>query len=486
MARERDSWFGLGAALLLGALACAPEASVGPLPLAGYNIVLINIDTLRADHLGTYGYGRDTSPTIDRLASEGVVFDNAIASSSYTRQSVAALLTGQLPSCARSLGWNGQPAATVPTLGERFRLAGYRTGFLSNSIMLNRPGFTRGFGFVRHLSQQADISGEGPALTRRALRFARRRPGKPFLLYLHYLDPHAPYEPTAAVRAGFSGTPHPNPLPLLKVGLGIEGLLSEGFGPGEARFEDMLLRYDAEIRHTDMAIAQLLSGLRDLGLLDRTALVITADHGEEFLEHGYVDHAWSLYRESLHVPLIFWAPGALEPARVAAPVSGVDVLPTLLAATGLAQGHTPLDGRLLLGPQTELPEDRVIVSELMIRERTMLRSVAVGDWKYLATYKWLEPGKRVVAAVMGNKRRAQGYATPMDPWPEVVREELYRTSTDPGEHTDMSERHPEQLAAARAALAALRARCSPPSDDVGPAPEIPAAEAERLRALGYL
>jgi len=326
-------------------LACgngAPDASA---PLAGYDVLLIVVDALRADHLGSYAYGRDTSPFIDSLARQGIVFESALSNSSYTRESVAALLTGQLPSRSGAVGWLARPVRAGPHLGEIFRRAGYHTGFLSNTVQLTAPGFERGFDEFRTLPRRWDISGEGGKLSARALDFVRRAGEEPVFLYLHYLDPHAPYQPAPLLRRRFTSTPVVSPLAVYEdVERRIGELVASGFGPGEARFEDLVARYDAEIASTDDALASLLDGLEALGRRNRTLVVITADHGEEFLEHGFVDHAWTLYQESIRVPLIFWAGEAVESARVPQRVSRVEVLPTVLELVGIEAPAAELDG----------------------------------------------------------------------------------------------------------------------------------------------
>ncbi len=196
--RRLPSW--LAPAPILLALACGGGGQDGSALLAGYDVLLIVVDALRADHLGAYAYTRDTSPFIDSLAREGIVFERAIANSSYTRESVAALLTGQLPSRSGAYGWLARPGRAAPHLGEIFRRAGYHTGLLSNTTQLYDPGFNRGFDETQHLPKSWDISREGGRLTKRALDFVARAGSRPVFLYLHYLDPHAPYDPAPGFR----------------------------------------------------------------------------------------------------------------------------------------------------------------------------------------------------------------------------------------------------------------------------------------------
>ena len=342
------------------ALVCLSLAAVGPAacfrlgssedkPLSQYNLILINIDSLRADHLGTYGYGRDTSPFIDELAAEGIVFERAFSNSSYTRESVASLLSGRLPSVAGSTGWYATLSEEARSLSESFRASGCETGFFSNTIMLRDPGFTQGFDEVQHLPERWGISGAGLRLSKRALAFVADRGGRRFMMYLHYLDPHGPYDPAAEHYLRFSPQVSASPLRLYTdLRPRLPELLRDGVRPGEARFEDLIRRYDAEIFDTDRAVEALFRGLEELDLLDGTLVVITADHGEEFLEHGFVEHAWTLYRESLHVPLILWAPLAFGPSRIDAPVSGIDIAPTLLHLMEVPYDGSDLDDNFSL------------------------------------------------------------------------------------------------------------------------------------------
>ena len=467
----------LVAAVVAAGAACSPPPGADG-PLAGRHVLLVNVDTLRADHLGAYGYERETSPFLDRLAAEGVVFEDAVANSSYTRESVAALFTGQLPSRSGASGWHAAPPDAAPHLAERLRAAGYRTGFLSNTVMLTQQGFTRGFDVVQHLPRRWDLSGMGPRLSERALAFAETADARPFFLYLHYLDPHAPYAPDAAFRARVGGPAHDPPLALYDdVEPRLGALRDEGFGPGDSRFDDLVARYDAEIAATDAALEQLHHGLAARGLLARTLWVVTADHGEEFLEHGWVEHGWTLHRESIHVPLLFWAPGGLAPARVAAPVSQLDLLPTLLALLGLPAGAAELDGRALFDAAGRpVGEPRPRVAELLIPRRNVVRAVMHDGWKYVVAQRWVPP-----------ERRGQRPPKPVprvESWGPPVYEALYHVRADPDERHDRLAEEPERRRALRALLAEQVAS-GRPLPDPAQAPAVDPEQAERLRALGY-
>jgi arylsulfatase len=421
---------------------------------------------------------------LDRLAEQAAVFEQAMAASSVTRESVAALLTGRLPSRSGSFGWRAAPAADSAHLGELLQRAGYRTGFLSNTVMLRDPGFTRGFERVQHLPARWDLSGEGMRLTEAALGFVRDV-GAPFALYLHYLDPHAPYAPSAELLARITPSGVAAPLELYRdVEPNLPELLAAGFGPGEARFEDLVARYDAEIASTDAAIGALLDGLAEQGLLDRTLVVVTADHGEEFLEHGWVEHGWTLHRESIHVPLLFAAPGRVAAARVREPVSQIDVLPSLVDLLGLEPVEAPLDGASLFEPGASgwQPRStfRPVVSELLLAERNVVRAVLWDGWKYVAAQQWVPADQR------SSKLRppAAGTVPSVDPWGPIVHEALYAVLEDHGETRDRLAAEPERSRALRELLASkIGASRDGPEGTRGS--EVSPEDAERLRALGY-
>jgi len=263
--------------------------------------------------------------------------------------------------------------------------------------------------------------------------------------------------------------------------------VAEGFGPGEGRFEDLLARYEAELAHTDQAVADIVQALEEAGALDRTILVVTADHGEEFLEHGFVEHAWTLYEESIHVPLILWAPGALAPGRAPEPVSLVDVLPTLDRLIGLSASST--DGEPLLADPGSgwAPTQRKgpIIAESLIQTRNMLRSVRSGSWKYISAVRWVDPPERERSVRMKQAGGLPKWRKPIDPMGEPVREELYDLAGDPAETREISREQPDRLEELRAILQEHleRSAARAPEDA---APGIDEEERRQLKALGYL
>ena len=460
------------AGLALVSLGMACSVADPPPP----NLVVVNVDTLRADHLSLYGYARETAPFLAELAAESAVFEAARSNSSFTRESVGALLTGRLPSRLGRTGWNAAPL-TGPHLGTLLAEAGYRTAFLSNTVMLKHPGFTQGFDRVQHLPERWDLSGAGGALTAQALAFLDE--GKePFGLYLHYLDPHAPYAPPKARLERLGARASPDPLSLYDEAIpGLAELRADGFGPGEARYEDMIARYDAEIADVDAALRTLFAGLDARGLAETTVVVVTADHGEEFLEHEYLEHGWTLYDEVLRVPLLLWAPGRIPAGRIDEPVSQVDLLPTLAALLELSVEPFELDGVSWVvrdGAGLRLaPPSRPQIAELLLGRRSVLRSVVHEGWKYIAVHREVVPEQRS-AHDAANPKRGPWQAAP-------VREQLFDLTRDPQERHDLAAEHPERIEEMAKRLPVLRqAPASEPDASLGD------AERERLRQLGYL
>lgn len=471
-----------------------------PADLADYNVLFILIDALRADHLGCYGYPRPTSPHIDAIAAEGVLFERAQSNSSFTNESVSALFSGQLPSANPwGTGWQARPNPDQPTLGGRFRSAGYVTGLFSNSPQINAPSFFRGFDETECYAAYGH-SGLEPRLVARALRFAREHRGEKWFLYLHCLDPHAPYDPPEEYYQRFARYPFAKEKRLRlfeDVRPNLPALRAEGFGPGDPRFEDLVDRYDAEIAFVDAQIGKLIEGLRDLGVLDKTLVVITADHGEEFLEHGFVEHAWQLYWESVHIPLIFRAPAVFAPARISDRVALVDATPTLLSLARLEFDPAAFDGAPLFQKAGNAwifdAPARPIIAELMIQTRNLMRMVQSGEQAYLAAPKWMTPDECSEAAQRQREMRKallSGEATPVEPWAPPVREELYDMASDPAQQRNLLESGGDAAAAPlRTILDAYRERCP------APVPEKDRLEAEsgtlseetrtQIEAIGY-
>jgi arylsulfatase len=330
--------------LLVGCtlLACASE----PPP----HVVVVVIDTLRADRLGLYGNERGLTPFMDSLAERGVVFTRATAPSSWTIPSVATLLTSRHASQHRVVRFESVLDDSEVTLAERLRDAGWVTGgFTANFRLMEKYGYAQGFSdweVVWYFGKT-----RAPALHKQVFSWLARvreeRPDAPLLLYVHYLEPHTPYEPPKRFRRQFARPQDHEQTPEH-----LNRAVTE-FRWGEIDVEEtarLAALYDAEVAASDAALRALFEALERHGVLDRAYVVVTSDHGEEFDEHGSFLHGRALYEESIRVPLLLVPPAhatRLQGIAVDDDVSLIDVAPTLLELLGLPP-EPRFEGRSLL------------------------------------------------------------------------------------------------------------------------------------------
>ena len=341
------------------------------LPQAGSdapNVIVIVVDTLRADHLSAYGYERETSPFLDSLAAEGVRFENAISPSSWTQPSHASMLTGRYT--------YEHQAETKPldnrfaTIGEAMQAEGYRTGaFSANTLFFTRrQGFGRGFlhfednyqsvpdaflnsslyGFLFDFYGLRKVLNYEGAPERKlasdvnasAVRWAERS-DQPFLLFINYFDVHDPYTPPEPYRSRFTSVPNPGGL--------INGYV-ERYHPEltPEQLQSEIDAYDGSINYVDDQIKALFGELEQRGLLENTIVVVTADHGESLGEHGLLQHSASLYRQEIHVPLIVWGAGVPAGKEIDTPVSTIALPSTILDLLGANDGTFPAQPLTLL------------------------------------------------------------------------------------------------------------------------------------------
>ncbi|HKX45255.1 MAG TPA: sulfatase, partial [Planctomycetota bacterium] len=291
-------------------------------------IVVISLDTLRADHLGCYGYARPTSPNIDALAAEGVLFERAISQASSTLPAHRALFQSREASLA---------GGAEPTLAELLGRAGFRTvAFTGGGNVSAAFGFGRGF--ERYVEDPRGFAHAFDAVE----LWLREHAGERFFLFLHSYDVHAPYDPPPPFDSVFYPD-YAGPLTGRETRALLRSLAPRGEHASSAparRLDEederkLVALYDGGILYADQFVGRLVLLLRELGIDDETALVLLSDHGEEFWEHGSVLHSHSLYQELVHVPLIFSLPGGRAAgARVAETVRLIDVAPTLLELLG--------------------------------------------------------------------------------------------------------------------------------------------------------
>ena len=294
------------------------------------DIFLVIIDTLRADHLGCYGYDRDTSPFIDSLAASGITFTHFQANSPWTLPSHASIWTG-LSVQSHSAGIRDEltyglnpDLSTIPTiLGDQ----GYVTlGFVNSRLLCDMLGFSRGFDHY-----ELNQAGHGMAgqTVDSVIAWFTENIGNPSpkLVVIHLFDPHAPYDPPDGFDRAFSDT-------------GVSGIddwvvdsLNELTNPED--LDHLLDMYDGEIAWVDHQLGRLFNELDDLGCMDNALVIITSDHGEEFLDHGDISHGHSLYQELLHIPLVISGPGVPAGIIDSTPGGHFDILPTLTAYIGI-------------------------------------------------------------------------------------------------------------------------------------------------------
>ena len=308
------------------------------------NVILISIDTLRADHLGCYGYERATSPALDLLAAGGVLFEEAAATAPYTVPSHASMLTGLYSRSHGMITWARRLPEEIQPIAARLSAQGFATAAMVNVSLLNqRFGFGRGFD--EYFSIAPEPAGAAAAtIVSFAKDWMQRHRGERFFLFLHFYDVHSDYDAPDEYRRKFvrpyAGRSNGTTEQLSRY---LKGRIG-GWGEPDARHLADL--YDASIRQLDDQLGPFFEELRVGGLWDRTLVIVTSDHGEELLEHGTVLHSHVLYQESLHIPLILAGADLPQGTRIPEPVSLVDITPTILALYGLPAGDD-MDGRVI-------------------------------------------------------------------------------------------------------------------------------------------
>ncbi len=359
-----------------------------------YNVVFISIDSLRADHLRSYGYSRTTSPNLDNLAREGTLFENVIAETSWTLPSHVSMLTGLSSYVHRVEQNNVQLDEDVPRLASRLKQEGYRTKGIYSGPFLD-PLFGFGVGFDEYEAVGADrITDKGaddrshrsitsPEITEKAIEFVNRDSNEPFFLFLHYFDVHYGYNPPEELWRKFD--------PDYQGNLTSEDFMTNtAIHPKMSRrdLEHVIALYDAEILFTDQHIGYLLDALQRNGLAERTLVVVTSDHGDEFFEHGGKGHKNTLFDEQLKVPLLIRMPDRVPAGRrVSSQVSHVDFMPTILDLLGVPL-ETPVSGTSLVGMldgSTDQPS-KAALSRLIFRKDTWV-TVRTNARKYVMKHR---------------------------------------------------------------------------------------------------
>ena len=351
------------AAVLITSFLFACGTAEPPPTHTGINVLLLTIDTLRADHLSGYGYARQTSPAIDGLAARGVLFENAFTYWPKTRGSFAAMFTS-LYAAQHGLTVRERDLPDYnQTLAETLKASGYQTAAAVDNGNLDRElGFAQGFDRYEQVWLTADTEVERTEqLTRFAIHFIESyEQAEPFFLWIHYVNPHTPYEPPEELLDLFRGDEVVPRGPKLEPVVGYHGGVNRHLPlAGESYWGDYVDRYDAEIAFADRHIGHVLEALDKSPHNGSTLVVLTADHGESLGEHDYYfDHGFDLFDPSLRVPLVLSFPGILPQGEIVqAAVSTLDIFPSVL---DLAQITFPpgLQGRSLL-PLVRHSEERL-------------------------------------------------------------------------------------------------------------------------------
>ncbi len=442
------------------------------------NLILISIDTLRPDHLGCYGYERPTSATIDSLAQRGVVFDHAFAQASWTLPSHMSMFTSMYPHTHQVEDQGASLAEGIATAAEALSESGYSTdGFVSWIFLSSRFGFDRGFDRYDEIVPGRKIVDGRPKpfypdvttlVDSVLVNFvdAQPTPGteSPFYLFLHIFDPHIDYDPPLEYAQIFDPSLESTERGSFQFLQNyIAGRTAEVPQLPDGALEQIRALYDGEIRHVDDQLSRLFGRLRAQGLLENTIVMLTSDHGEEFMEHGSIEgHQWTLYDEVLHVPLIICFPdGRGAGTRFDPIVQTIDVAPTLLDLAGIPSPET-FEGRSLRPILDGKPDLERATTFSQIKRYNQKWALRSREHKLIFT--------------ADTEAR---FAGPIHPGFE-----LYELAVDP---TEQDNRFAEGNATADSLKLQLQGWILEKGTDVaGDSPEMTEEEIERLRSVGYI
>jgi len=409
-------------------------------------VILISVDTLRRDHVGAYGYSRPTTPTLDSLAHSGIVAEDAVSVSSWTLPAHLSMFTSVLPGTHGGVDSKQGFNRSVPTLAGVLKRLGYATHAVTSHLYVSKTyGVDEGFDSMNF---RQDRLAENVA--NHAMDLVDRFGDRPFFIFLHFYDPHWHYAPPPEVlklfETSYSGKLTGN----LK---DFQNLRPDQVS--KADLDHLLALYDGEIRYTDNEIGRLITHLKEREVWRNTMMVVTSDHGEEFLEHGSWEHQKTLYEEVVRIPLVVAGPG-VAPRREPKPAGLLDIAPTILDFLKASAPPT-MQGVSLLRPLADAREMYGETDQTLDGTRLSFLRGGAASWKAILR---LDPLKQMVRA-----------------------SEWYDLATDPGEKAN---RPPaESLRASiegRTRDQGLKSRSGAASQPVELSPE----QREKLRALGYI
>jgi len=437
------------------------------------NVILVSIDTLRADHLGSYGYAKETSPALDSLTQDSAIFLNTFATSAWTLPSHASMLTS-LFGFNHQIYYNDERIGpSLVTLADVLRQNRFFCAAFAGGVYVgSRYGFSKGFDSFSEREGDFSVPDSAERAFQAVTEWIGQNQDQNFFLFLHTYQPHSPYDCPAPLNSMFLG----HDSKLQKVNIldylgGREGI----FKPlSEQERQDIIDLYDGEIRYADeRLIKPLLSRLKELGLYDRTMVIVTSDHGEEFFDHGGWEHGHTLYNELLRVPLIMKFPGSkFRGKRIESIVSLVDVMPTILEEMGIDDKNLGLDGRslhpLLRG---ESREDRVFFAD---------RKSHVTDANTWQRVTLNEGRMKLILNKVFSPQELTFYRYPPPPTPPV---ELYDLGEDPAEKKNIADKHAELARRLTAQMDGLFKNARPRQSAKT---KISKELEDQLRALGYI
>jgi arylsulfatase A-like enzyme len=426
--------------------------------LAGRNVVLIILDAARAQSFGAYGYERATTPAIDRMAREGIVFDRAFTPAVYTLGAMSSVWTSQPPDRHHSaVAFSARLPKNRLTLAELLGAGGVPTaGFVANAVAGTAFGFERGFGDFEEIFK--DLGSAASGFAKVVPPWLDAHGDKPFFLYLHYREPHFPYDPPPPFDTRF-GPDQPIPKAQRQESDWIEDLNQSRRAPADGEIAHLRRLYDGNLAFADQEIGRLRTALEERGLWERSVVIVAADHGEGLFEHAWIGHNVQLYEPSMHIPLIVRLPSGSGPAgtRVSGLVDLTDLAPTIaeiFGVMGKGSSAREFEGRSLLPVVGGAPGRPAVLSRTVWdRPRYALRD---------ARYKFV-------------------YDT------RTGAEELYDLETDPGETRNVAQQAQVRSAYYRQALhhwtfVLARRGVVAGGEASRPTPE----QCENLKALGYV
>jgi arylsulfatase A-like enzyme len=452
---------GAGTAVLLLILSTAVSScqrSVDDLRAPNANVILVTVDTLRADHLGSYGYSRNTTPNIDAVAERGVTFEAAFSQRGLTFPSIASIMTSKY---VYSHGVVTMPrtalAESQETLAETLRDQGFRTvGFTAHLALTRQAGFAQGFDhyFLFHGDHEDQM-------VERVAKWLRKHRDERFFAWVHFFGPHSPYQPPAPWRDAFSEPDYDGPYD------GDQAQLYEIVRKQELSEEDrhhLIALYDGKLKRVDELFGVITRALDAERLRERTLLILTSDHGEELFDHHFFfSHESSVYNSVLHIPLIMSMPGRLAEGLVVDHiVESVDITPTVLDILGV--------------PVSEHAQGRSLLP--------MLAELDDGEPHH--AYGTLDHGRHAVLTVRTDRWRYVYNPRRVRPYPNLrfELEELYDIEKDPDEQHNVVQEYPEVAAELQAEVLRWKAWTESERGAVRRLDD-PGLEAQ-LRALGYV